>query len=443
MLGITAYYGYQQRQIAQQRQNTSLNQESQIKTLQSKIVLRDAEITQLKQETKHSQSLFATFSNVVYDMVFVVDVDCIIIAYSESVRSLVDVQNLIGQKLCDVIVDPDLEAVVMHAINEDEGFEEQFTLDNRYFRVQAQRYPVADNQFFIGVALQDITQLVRLNRARRDMVANISHELGTPVANIRIIIDSLFYDQTRPKRNASIDSLRAIARETEALQWTVQELLDLSMIESGQAIVKLVDEPLLEIVNAAIERVDEKLDRKNLNIVRHVPAKIRVSCDRDHIRRVIVNLISNAIKWSPQNEAITISATIDGEYVIVSIFDNGVGVPDDQCERIFERFYQVDTARTGQGSGLGLAISKHIAEAHGGKIWAEGNSQGAGGRFLFTLLNRTPENAENGAMDRGQHDVVLNPHSAVTPNSMMGKNDSIHHDDEGEIEFVDEDDWDD
>src|SRR5690606_36540940 len=121
------------------------------------------------------------------------------------------------------------------------------------------------DKYFIGVAIQDITQLVRLNRARRDMVANISHELRTPITKIRFVIDSLFHDADRPKRKASIESLREISSEVGALEDVVQELLDLSMIESGQAIMKLVDEPLHEILDAAIERLAEKLEEKQIS----------------------------------------------------------------------------------------------------------------------------------------------------------------------------------
>jgi two-component system, OmpR family, phosphate regulon sensor histidine kinase PhoR len=418
--------------------------QEQIKTLESEKSDVSQQISTISAEAVLNKALFSTFSHVAYDMVFILDSDCIIRAMSESALSFFTGEKPIGKQLCSVFPAPDLEDVITHAINEDEGLEGQFVWNKQYFRARAQRYKFNGNQLFIGVAIQDITQLVRLNRARRDMVANISHELGTPVANIRVIIDSLFHDQSRPKRKASIASLRAIARETEALQWTVQELLDLSMIESGQAIVKLVDEPLAEIVDAAVERLSEKLERKNLHVVRHVPAKIHVSCDRDHIRRVIVNLISNAIKWSPEDEAITVSATIDGEDVIVSVFDNGPGVPDDQRERIFERFYQVDTSRTGrEGSGLGLAICKHIIEAHGGSIWAEGNSKGGGGRFLFTLLNATPVNTQNDFMDRGQHDVILNPYANPANGTTTPADSTPPPVDEGEIEFVDEDDWED
>ena len=104
---------------------------------------------------------------------------------------------------------------------------------------------------------------------------------------------------------------------------------------------------------------------------------------------MLVNLIHNALKWSPKKEMVTVKAIDKGEEVIVSVVDNGPGVPEDQVDRIFERFYQTDASRSGAqgGTGLGLAICRHIVEAHGGRIWAEGNQAGSGGKFCFTLLN--------------------------------------------------------
>jgi len=126
----------------------------------------------------------------------------------------------------------------------------------------------------------------------------------------------------------------------------------------------------------------------NIQVVNTVPEHFLVLCDRDLIQRVLVNLIHNATKWSPQGETVTIYAENGGDEVTIRVFDNGPGVPPEQVDRIFERFYQVDAARSGgEGTGLGLAICRHIVEAHGGKVWAEANTGNMGGRFFFTLLS--------------------------------------------------------
>ncbi|MCS6836105.1 MAG: ATP-binding protein [Anaerolineae bacterium] len=381
--------------------------------LQQKLAAKDSFIANLRGQIAtsergaiESKAFFQALSSVAYDLVFVLNEDRLIIALNKAAEAIFGQRNPIGEKLRDVLQSDELEDIISRALGESESLEEQIILQNRHYRVRTQvmRYSNYRN-LFIGVALQDITQLVRLNRARRDMVANISHELRTPIANIRLIIEGLFHDQNRPKRKASIASLRSIARETDSLLALLQELFDLSMIESGQAIMKLLPTNLLEIVNDAVHRLSDQLEAKHLRVVNHVPLRLGVLCDYEQTRRVLANLIHNAIKWSPVRGDITISADLDGEDVVVSIFDNGPGVPDDQRERIFERFYQVDTSRspgTG-GTGLGLAICKHIVEKHGGRIWAEGNSKGNGGRFFFTLLSAGDVEVIS-EMTHGQHD---------------------------------------
>jgi len=402
-------------------------QEQRITTLVQTI--REAEL-----ESLQSKALYQTLSTVAYDVVFVLNEDSIIIAINNAAEQLFGDRNPIGEQLTDIIDSPDLEDIILNAFRETDDLEHQLMINNRYYRARTQVMRYDNFHVFIGIALQDITELVKLNRSRRDMVANISHELRTPIANIRLIIESLFYDQDRPKRKASIASIRDISRETDTLLWLVQELLDLSMIESGQAILKMVPNNLRDIVDDTVERLADQLKAKDLTVVKHVPKQLIILCDYEQTRRVILNLMRNSIKFSPEGESITIDATSDGDDIRISVFDNGPGVPDKETVRIFERFYQVDTARTKrEGSGLGLAISKHIVEAHGGKIWAEGNSKGSGGRFLFTLLDAQAGQYEISVDDmRGQHDggleMLQSSHSKKQPN-----------DEELEIEFVDDD----
>jgi two-component system phosphate regulon sensor histidine kinase PhoR len=339
-----------------------------------------------KNEWAYKQALMLTLANSAYEALMVLNGERQIIAINDAAEELFGRQRPIGESLLSVTETPELEAMVINALEyQEEVFEEQLTIQKRVYRVRAQVIRRNGN-LFIGLALQDISDLVRLNRARRDMIANISHELRTPIANIRLIIDSLFHEDEKPKRKRSITSLQAIARETDSLLWIMQEMMDLSMIESGQSIVRMVDVPLRDLVEDAVERMEDQADAKEIKIVHEVSKKRSVLCDWDQIRRVLVNLIHNAIKWSPRGATITIVAENGGEEITVEVVDEGPGVPDDQVERIFERFYQVDSSRSGnEGTGLGLAICKHIVEAHGGQIWAVGNSHVNGGHFKFTL----------------------------------------------------------
>lgn len=344
-------------------------------------------IEDLEREWAYKQSLMLTLANAAYDALLVLNEKCEVIAINNTAEEIFGRQRPIGESLLSVTGNEELESMVRIALEyQEEIFEEQLTIDKRVYRVRAQVIR-RDGNMFIGLAMEDISDLVRLNRARRDMVANISHELRTPIANIRLIIDSLFHDEEKPKRKHSINSLQAIARETDSLLWIMQEMLDLSMIESGQSIVRMVEVPLRDLVEDAMDRMEEQAVAKDIKLVHDISKKRQVLCDWDQIRRVLANLIHNAIKWSPPGSKISIDArAMDEEKVVVIVSDEGPGVPDDQVERIFERFYQVDSSRTGnEGTGLGLAICKHIVEAHDGKIWAEGRSTAKGGRFLFTL----------------------------------------------------------
>ena len=327
-----------------------------------------------------------------YDVLLLIDTGFHILATNESAEKLFNKSALTGSSLKDINDLPELELMVSDAlVNEEESFEEQMMYKDRHYRVRTQVYR-HDDRPYVRLAMSDITQLVKLNRARRDMVANISHELRTPIANIRLIIDNLFHDQDKPKRKDSISSLRNIARETENLMWLVQEMSDLSMIESGQSIVRMIENNLRQMVLDAIERLEQRIEVHNIIVQNNVPAHFMVLCDRDLVQRVLVNLIHNAIKWSPQGETIIINAQNGGDEVTITVFDNGPGVSPEQVDRIFERFYQVDASRSGgEGTGLGLAICRHIVEAHGGKVWAEANTVNKGGRFFFTLLSALGE----------------------------------------------------
>ncbi len=334
----------------------------------------------------HKVALALTLANSAYDALLVVDESLRILAINNSAEALFARNRPIGESLIDLTGVSELEMMMTDALRyAEETFEEQIVLKNRTYRVRV-KVMARDEHRFVGVAFQDITELVRLNRARRDMVANISHELRNPIANIRLSIDSLFHEQDKPKRKASISALKSIARETDSLLWLVQELYDLSMIESGEAILRAVEVSLSAVAQEAIERMIEIGEGKELHLVQTVPEDLSVLADRDQIRRVLINLIHNAIKFSPVGGAIMVSASVSGDDVIVNVVDEGPGVSPEHVDRIFERFYQVDSARSrGDGTGLGLAICKHIVEAHDGRIWAESNAEQAGGRFYFTV----------------------------------------------------------
>ncbi|MEM6284751.1 MAG: PAS domain-containing sensor histidine kinase [Chloroflexota bacterium] len=324
-----------------------------------------------------------------YEALLIVNERLEVVKLNSSATALFGGQHVEGMLITELLDSTDLNGTLDYIIqNREQDFEVQTRIDDRFFRVRTRLLNDDDDHTYVGIAMQDVTELVRLNRARRDMVANISHELRNPVAKIRLIIDTLFHEEDKPKRKKSIQSLRDIARETDSLQWIVQEMLDLSMIESGQSIVRMVDVPVAEIIEEAVERMNEQAYHRDMSIEIIPVDNLNVLCDRDLSRRVIVNLLHNAIKYSPEESKITVSASDNGEYVKITVSDEGPGLPADQTKRVFERFYQVDSSRTkSEGTGLGLAICRHIVEAHGGEIWADPVEDVGSGQFSFTLLN--------------------------------------------------------
>ncbi len=375
-----AYGAYRQRRDLSALGKVIRDRDSEIARLQS-------QVDSHQREYRESKSQLASVYDLSFDLVLLLDEDLTVVIMNRAAKRLFGDSDPIGKSLTTFAESSELLNLAQMALSENESLEEQFVIQATNYRVRAQVIEPSQVRRYVGIGMQDITELVSLNRARRDLVANISHELRTPITRIRLIIEGLFLEADKPKRKASIQSLKEIAMETDALLWLAQELLDLSMIESGEAILRLVKTPLKQVVDDAIERLESQAAMKDLKIVSHVPQKYDVLCDADQLKRVLGNLLHNAIKWSPPGEAVTITASEQLDEITMSIFDNGPGVPDKLRNRVFERFYQADASRSGdEGTGLGLAICKHIVDAHGGRIWAEGNSQGNGGHFLFTLL---------------------------------------------------------
>jgi two-component system phosphate regulon sensor histidine kinase PhoR len=234
------------------------------------------------------------------------------------------------------------------------------------------------------VLLQDISELRRLEILRRDFISNISHELRTPVASLKILAETL-QEGAIDDRAVAQDFLHKINIEVDRLTQMVNELGELSRIESGELPLKIEPVDLGKVVRRVAERLRAQAERGGLSLKEDIPNGLpEAQADEERVEQVLVNLIHNAIKFTPPSGRINISAKAKGDNIWFSVTDTGTGIPADDLPRIFERFYKADKARTGGGTGLGLAIVKHIVEALGGKIWAE-SIEGRGSTFTFTL----------------------------------------------------------
>lgn len=232
--------------------------------------------------------------------------------------------------------------------------------------------------------VQDLTRMRRLETIRRDFISNISHELRTPLASLKALTETL-RDGALSDPTVAPHFLSRIETEVDALSQMTQELLDLSRIESGQMALNLDRLNPLQLLKSAAERMRAQAERAGLTLTVDAEAALpEVRADGARVEQVLVNLIHNAVKFTPTPGAITLSAQADGLFVRFAVKDTGIGIPEDDLERVFERFYKADRSRSGSGTGLGLSISRHIVELHGGKIWVE-SREGEGSTFQFTL----------------------------------------------------------
>ena len=235
-----------------------------------------------------------------------------------------------------------------------------------------------------AVLLQDLSHLYRLETVRRDFVSNISHELRTPLASMKALVDTL-RDGAIADPPAAERFLGRMEVEVDSMTQMVQELLELSRIESGQAPLRLFPTGVGVLVEPAVERLRPQAERVNLTLAVVLPSELpQVMVDADRIRQVVINLVHNAIKFTPPGGFVTVTARCVHDSVVISVADTGIGIPAADVPRIFERFYKADRARSGGGTGLGLAIAKHTIQAHNGRIWVE-SVEGQGSTFSFTL----------------------------------------------------------
>jgi len=251
--------------------------------------------------------------------------------------------------------------------------------------VQAIASPLGDSTAGSTLLLlQDLTRLRRLETVRRDFISNVSHELRTPLAGLKAMAETL-QEGALEDPPAARRFLERMDAEIDTLIQLVQELLELARIESGRVPLEKVTIPPAELVHRSVERMAFQAERAGLRLTLDVPEHLpAVSADPTRLEQVLVNLLHNAIKFTPPGGEITVSAYEQEQAVIFVVRDTGTGIDPETLPRIFERFYKSDRARSGGGTGLGLSIARHMVEAHGGRIWAE-SEPGAGSAFFFSL----------------------------------------------------------
>jgi two-component system phosphate regulon sensor histidine kinase PhoR len=235
------------------------------------------------------------------------------------------------------------------------------------------------------LVFHDLTRLKQLERTRQEFVANVSHELRTPLSLIKGYVETLL-DGAKEDPEVAAKFLQTIDRNAERLKLLIEDLLTISELESGRVKLNLQSVPLLAVSEKVLADFRSRADAKQMNLVNRVP-DLRVRADADRLEQVLCNLVDNAIKYGHISGNVSISAhPSDSGQIEISVLDDGPGIPPESIERVFERFYRVDKARSREqgGTGLGLSIVKHIVQGHGGRAWAK-SELGHGATFCFTL----------------------------------------------------------
>lgn len=254
------------------------------------------------------------------------------------------------------------------------------------------------NRIGILIVLSDTTELRRLEQVRQDFVANVSHELRTPITAIRGSVETLL-DGSQHDTESVNRFLSVIGRHADRLSATLEDLLSLARLDSETTEGEINREEVicLDLANRAAEACRVAADQRGATIQVEGKDEIRILINAGMMEKALINLIENAIKYSPENECITVhfkqtqaedvnGTSLDAEEVVFSVEDHGIGIPREHQSRIFERFYRVDKGRSREvgGTGLGLSIVKHIALVHGGRVTVE-SEPGAGSTFRIHL----------------------------------------------------------
>jgi two-component system phosphate regulon sensor histidine kinase PhoR len=241
------------------------------------------------------------------------------------------------------------------------------------------------------LVFRDLTRVKKLENTRQEFVANVSHELRTPLSLIKGYIETLL-DGAKDKPDVAERFLRTIDVNANRLQLLIEDLLTISRLESGKMALQFSCVNLRQAVDRCLEDFMQAARRKNVLLTNNIPADIHARADANRLAQVLSNLVDNAIKYGRAEGSVEIAArTLDNGKVEARVSDDGPGIPPDSLERVFERFYRVDKARSREqgGTGLGLSIVKHIVQSHGGRVWAS-SRQGAGSSFYFTLDAASP-----------------------------------------------------
>ena len=332
-----------------------------------------------------------TLFNSMVEGVMLLDSQGRILLANQSLEQLFGITTDIrGQTLMESIRLHELGALVERLKTEQHGLSAEIELPGaapRQFEVNAAS--VLDREGRPQgaiVVFHDLTRIRQLENTRREFVANVSHELRTPLSLIKGFVETLL-DGAKDNPAVAEKFLRTIERHAHRLSNLIEDLLTISRLESGGITLQLKDTNLHEFTGKMLDEMQTRAAERNTTLRNEVPAGLHARADLDRLQQVFVNLVENAVKYGRAGGHMTVTgrARPDGKAELC-VSDDGPGIPPEARERVFERFYRVDRARSREtgGTGLGLSIVKHIVQSHGGEVWVESEPD-HGAKFFFTL----------------------------------------------------------
>lgn len=307
-----------------------------------------------------------------------------------AMRVLGSDKRIIGRKHFEAVANYDLLSVIDQVRKDGFPYKGELVLENLGGKIiEVHAVPISETEGFVpaGVllVLNDITELKRLEQVRKDFIANISHELKTPVANISGFAETLLAEQSENEHVHEFSSI--IYEESQRLRRLIESLIKLSNLETGTPELNLVEVDARDLVNEVVHVALKRNEKRGLKIESILPEKpVMIKVDRDSIVQVLINLVKNAIAYNLDNKPIRVELDESEGGIKISVQDHGEGIPESDLKRIFERFYRVDKTRSRKtgGTGLGLSIAKHLVENHGGEVGVD-SKLGAGSTFFFTI----------------------------------------------------------
>jgi two-component system, OmpR family, phosphate regulon sensor histidine kinase PhoR len=308
-----------------------------------------------------------------------------------------------GSALVEVVRQTELIEAARKVIAGDPKVEAEIvtgTLRQRFFAATVAAVRAGETNGAV-IVLHDITDLRKLERVRRDFVANVSHEFRTPLTAIQGFAETLLAGAINDTKNRG-RFLEIMLEHARRLGRLTDDLLMLSTMDADRLELEIRRLPTAQLVESCMETSRQRAAEKDLRLSVNLPARVPdIAGDRRRLTEVLQNLLDNAIQYTPPGGQIMVSAEPTENEVIFTVSDTGIGIPEADQPRIFERFYRVDVARSREvgGTGLGLSIAKHLVEAHGGRIWVE-SEVGTGSQFHFSVPVFDSERAASpGAMD--------------------------------------------